>query len=322
VRLISINERTHSKIIYDKKKEDRILEENLQILYYDKEIQELGLSKEFLRQKQIEYKKETGKYAVWGERITKTFRRYLTGQKIYERSKERISFYISPQKKKEWHEFIENNESLASFSKLMRVGVDYYIQHHLDSSMLESSMEDKDLSDISFTLKESLTAIKGFSQLLIKEYSEELSNQVVNTIENIYEQCVALESKLSNSQGGRNIDVLYIEDNPPTCRLIETVFKKKGYSFIIATTGQRGLDELKKSIPKVVLLDIMLPDIEGFEVCKQIKTNNKLKHIPVFYVTALTDEIVRSKIEETGADGYILKPFDLSAITELVELVE
>ncbi|MFX1494461.1 MAG: response regulator [Promethearchaeota archaeon] len=321
---ISINKKNHTKKIYDKTKETRIfssLEENLKIICYDKKITKLGFTKEFLREKLISFKNETDKNAVWDGKVTKTFHQYLIGQKIYKRSKERISFYISKQRKKYWKDFIKNNEFITSLSKLIRDGVDYYIQHHLNSSFIESNMNNKNFSDISFILKEPLTAIKGFSELLLKEFNEELNKQAVSNIENIYEQCLVLESKILNNQKGQKFDVLLIEDGPSTMRLIEEIFKIRGCSFKIATTGLRGLNELKKSIPKLVLLDIILPDIEGYEVCKQIKANNNLKHVPVFYLTAIPDEIVRSKIEETGADGYILKPFDLSAITELLDTI-
>ncbi len=318
MRLISINERTHSKKVSDKKNENRILNENLQFIYNDKQIQQLGLSKELLREKQIEYEKETGKNPVWDGRITKTFYRYLTGQKVYERSKERISLYISQQKKRKWHKFIENNGSIASLSKLIRIGVDYFIKNHLNSIQYESNTDNKDLSNVLLDVKESLTTIKGFSQLLLKE---ELDNKVGNAIEKIHEQCQLLELKISNSKARKNIDVLLIEDTPQTVHLFEAIFKNKGYSYKTATTGQGGLNELKVSIPKVVLLDVMLPDIEGWEVCKQIKKNNNLKHIPVFYETVIPEEIVKSKIEETSVDGYISKPFDISAIIELLDSI-
>ncbi len=321
MKSISINKKNHTKIIYDKKIETRILEENLKIICNNEKITKLGFTKEFLREKLINFKKETGKNALWLGRITKKFHQYLTGQKIYERSKERISFYISEQRKKNWQDFIKDNEFITSLSKLIRDGVDYYIQHHLKSSFIESNVNDKNLSNISFILKEPLTAIKGFSELLLKEFNEELSKQAVSTVENIYDQCLVLESKILNSQKGQKFDVLLIEDSPSTIRLIEEVFKLRGCSFKIATTGLRGLDELKKSKPKLILLDIILPDLDGYEVCKQIKTNNNLKNVPVFYVTAIPDEIVSNKIEETGADGYILKPFNLSAITELLDSI-
>ncbi|MFW9928515.1 MAG: PleD family two-component system response regulator [Candidatus Thorarchaeota archaeon] len=298
------------------------MDENLRIICNDKQIQQLGLSKESLREKLVEYEKETCKYAVWEGRITKTFYKYLTGQKIYERLKERISLYISPQKKRKWYKFIENNENIASLSKLIRLSVDYYIKHHLNSLLVESNMDNKGLSNIQFEVKESLTTIKGFSQLLLlQEYKEELSNKVANAIENIYEQCQLIESKISNNKGGKKIDVLLIEDSPPTVRFFEEIFKNKGYSYKIATTGQGGLNELKASIPKVVLLDVMLPDIDGWEVCKQIKRNNNLKHIPVFYETVIPEETIKSKIKETCVDGYILKPFDLSAVIELLDSI-
>lgn len=319
MRLISINKKTHTKRIYEKNK---ILEENLQIICSDKEIVELGFNNESLREKLIEFEKEFGKKAVWRDIVTENFKKWLRGEKIYERkNKEKISFFLPIQKKKNWSDFIEGNDHFTTFSELIRVGVDYFIQHQLNSSFIESSIDDKYFSNITFMLKESLTAIKGFSQLLLEEYIEELRPQVVNTIKDIYEQCLALESKISNSQGGSNIDVLLIEDREEPIRLIETVCRLKGYSYKIARTGQGGLNELKESRPKLILLDIMLPDIVGFEVCKQIKANNNLKHIPVVYVTCLSDEIVRNKIEETGADGYILKPSIYKPVTELLDSI-
>ncbi|MFX1493779.1 MAG: PleD family two-component system response regulator [Promethearchaeota archaeon] len=319
MRLISINEKTHTKRIYEKKKE---MEENLQIMFSDKQIVDIGFNHESLREKLIEFEKRfggAGKNAVWRGNVTENFKKWLRGEKIYPRSKnkEKISLYLPKQKKKEWYDFIEANENFTTLSELIRVGIDYYIQHHLNGSFIGS----KDLFNISFMVKESLTAIKGFSQLLLEEYIEELSPQVVNTIENIYEQCVALESKISNSQGGSKFDVLLIEDESPTINLSEAIFKKKGCSFKIVTTGKGGLDELKSSIPKLILLDIMLPDIVGYEVCKQIKANKNLKNVPVFYVTAIPDEIVKNKIEETGADGYILKPSIFKPINELLDSI-
>ena len=128
-------------------------------------------------------------------------------------------------------------------------------------------------------------------------------------------------NKLIKKDGHENIDVLLIEDDLATVRLFKEIFKMNGYSYKTAISGQAGLNELKESIPKVVLLNIMLPDIDGYEVCKQIKKNNNLKHIPVFYETDIPEWIVKSKIEETGADGYILKLFDFSTITKLLDSI-
>ena len=182
-------------------------------------------------------------------------------------------------------------------------------------------MNDRDLPRIYIEYKESLTAIKGLTQILLKECYEELSNQVVNIIEDINEQCQMLESKISNTQKRENFDVLLIEDEDSPASFFKTLFVLKGYSYKIVRTGQGGLNQLKESKPKLVLLDIMLPDIDGFEVCKQIKSNNNLKNIPVYYETAMHPDQVKNRIEETGADGVLLKPFELSDITKVLDSI-
>ena len=323
MRLITKDQKTHSSKIYEKVKEQENIEEALQIICGDEAIQKLGLNREALKEKLLNFEKEIGKHAIWRDNVTKAFRESLTGKKVYKRSneKERISFYLSGQRKKAWYEFMEKNMDKLSFSKLIREGVDYYIKYHSNSSKMESKIDDQNLSNIGFTIKESLTAIKGFSQLLLKEYHEELNNEVIITMEKIIEQCIALESNLLNNREGKSVDVLLIEDFEQTRRLFEMIFKNKGRSYIMAPTGQMGLDELKKTTPKLVLLDIMLPDIDGYEICKRIKKKGNLNNIRVYYVTAIDEEDVKSRIEETGADGYILKPFDVDAIEQLLDTI-
>ena len=74
--------------------------------------------------------------------------------------------------------------------------------------------------------------------------------------------------------------------------------------------------------PKLILLDILLPDISGYEICKTIKLNNKLKDIPIFYITAVTEPEVSQKLKETGAEGYFTKPFDLSEFNILFDYLK
>jgi len=72
------------------------------------------------------------------------------------------------------------------------------------------------------------------------------------------------------------------------------------------------LEELNFNTPKLILLDIILPDVSGFTICKKLKANEKFRDIPVIYLTAVPRNQVNEKMEETKADGYILKPFDLA----------
>jgi CheY-like chemotaxis protein len=77
-------------------------------------------------------------------------------------------------------------------------------------------------------------------------------------------------------------------------------------------SGTKGIEELRGGIPKLILLDIILPDISGYEICRMIKDHKIYKEVPVYLLTAIPGSEVEKKIAETRADGYILKPFDFS----------
>ena len=76
---------------------------------------------------------------------------------------------------------------------------------------------------------------------------------------------------------------------------------------------------MKNTVPKLILLDILLPDGSGYEICKKIKTDDKLKNIPVYYITAVPETEVHNKMSETKADGYFLKPFNISDFNILLD---
>ena len=78
--------------------------------------------------------------------------------------------------------------------------------------------------------------------------------------------------------------ILIIEDDTPTIMVLTDFFDNKGFSTIGVTTGNKGLEELKRITPKLILLDIILPNISGYEVCKKIKSLEKFKIIPIFYI--------------------------------------
>ena len=80
------------------------------------------------------------------------------------------------------------------------------------------------------------------------------------------------------------------------------------------STGTKALEELNrsKSAPRLILLDILLPDISGYEVCERIKSNKNFNHIPIFYMTAIPESEVIEKLEKTKVEGLLLKPFNFS----------
>ncbi|MFX1256469.1 MAG: response regulator [Promethearchaeota archaeon] len=274
----------------------------------------------------LKYEMETGKYSIWRGVVTEGFKKWKEGGKIYDRDKERISLYISEDAKKKWQEFIKKH-NYSTISKLIRESVKYFIEKKSD--MINSNllrMDVQTISNISHALKEPLTTIKGFSQLLLENYKEELSEDVLSTIKNIFDQSILLENKIINILDDIKVeptqyDILLIEDDLPTIRLITSYFESKGYICKGVISGSKGLEELKRSTPKLILLDIILPDLSGYDLCKIIKSDKKFKNIPIYFLTAIPGSEVEKKLEETKADGYILKPFDFSDFDVIFEKI-
>src|SRR5947207_2347394 len=104
--------------------------------------------------------------------------------------------------------------------------------------------------------------------------------------------------------------ILVIEDEPANIQTLSTVLKERGYQINIATNGRQGLEILERIRPDLILLDIMMPEMDGFETCRRIKAATGLREIPIIFLTAKTDtaDIVRGF--ELGAVDYVAKPFN------------
>lgn len=272
------------------------------------------------------YEKMTGKHAIWRGVITEGFKKWQRGEKIYDRFKERIALYVAKETKEEWQNFIKNSK-YTSVSKLVRDAVNNFIEKKLKVIDYKNYSKDnqlRDLSDISHVLKEALTSIKGYSQLLIENYKEELNEEIILKIKEIFDKSIFLENKINESleysqTKKSQYDILLIEDDISTIKLLTSFFERKGYSCKGVISGSRGLDELKRNITKIILLDIILPDINGFEVCKIIKSNKEYQNIPIFLLTAVSSLKVEHLIKKAKADGYISKPFDLTDFNIILE---
>ena len=103
--------------------------------------------------------------------------------------------------------------------------------------------------------------------------------------------------------------ILVVEDEKPISTLIQYNLEKEGFKVHTYETGEEGFDQIKKSLPDLVLLDWMLPDLSGIDICKQIKKDAKLKSIPIIMLTAKSEEADKIRGFETGADDYVTKPF-------------
>lgn len=103
--------------------------------------------------------------------------------------------------------------------------------------------------------------------------------------------------------------ILVVEDEKSISTLIQYNLEKEGFKVHASETGEEGFEQIKKILPDLVLLDWMLPDLSGIDICKQIKKDPKLKSIPVIMLTAKSEEADKIRGFETGADDYVTKPF-------------
>jgi two-component system phosphate regulon response regulator PhoB len=105
--------------------------------------------------------------------------------------------------------------------------------------------------------------------------------------------------------------VLAIDDERDLLSVLDFNLRAAGFEMLLAATGEEALSVLRHRVPDIVVLDLMLPDIPGTEVCRQIKADPRTRHVPVVMLTARVDEIDRVVGFEVGADDYVTKPFSV-----------
>ena len=103
--------------------------------------------------------------------------------------------------------------------------------------------------------------------------------------------------------------ILVVEDDEDIMELISYNLKREGYSVLKAAAGEEALKQTQSVLPEAILLDIMLPEIDGLEVCRRLKSNARTKNIPVIMVTAKGEESDVVTGLELGAEDYVVKPF-------------
>ena len=115
---------------------------------------------------------------------------------------------------------------------------------------------------------------------------------------------------------------VYIEDEPEMIDLVRLILKRKQYEVIGANGGREGLDTIRKMIPDVILLDLMMPDMDGWEVYQQLKADEATRSIPVIVITAKAQKIDKVLgLHIAKVDDYISKPFSPAELLESLQRV-
>jgi CheY-like chemotaxis protein len=282
------------------------------------------------------YEEETGKNAVWRKNITESFKKWQRGEKNYNVSKDRISLYVPEGLKNEWVKFAEEN-NYSTLSKLIRDALRFFIKQ---GSKGKRNIDIDFLSGLSHDLKDPLTSLKAYLQLIIEQYGASFEENLLNILTNAFNQCSNLEKIIienldlvEDEKGEKELneerikkkitpDILLIEDDLEIGKVLNSFFSSRGYSLTMVTEGRNGLKEIFNNPPKIILLDIILPDISGYEVIKSIKASKKHENIPIFFLTAIPRVEALKKTKELSATGLILKPFNLKDFDVIYEYLD
>ena len=113
--------------------------------------------------------------------------------------------------------------------------------------------------------------------------------------------------------------ILIIDDEPDTIDLIQATFKRSGYTVLGAPNGHVGLQLANDHIPAIILIDLMLPGLDGFELCRQLRDNPRTAHIPRVILSARDSLADQADALAAGADRYVVKPVRLKSLMGLVD---
>jgi DNA-binding response OmpR family regulator len=113
--------------------------------------------------------------------------------------------------------------------------------------------------------------------------------------------------------------VLVVDDEGDLVRILQFALEAIGYNVDTATDGQEGLKKARDLRPDIILLDLMLPKLDGYKVCRLLKFDERYRHIPIIILSARTQEGDQALALETGANRFITKPYEIADILQTVE---
>lgn len=112
--------------------------------------------------------------------------------------------------------------------------------------------------------------------------------------------------------------ILIVDDEKDIVETLSFMLQAKGFETISAYDGEEGLKLAKEEAPDLIILDVMMPKINGYKICRLLKYDAKYKNIPIIMVTARSQEGDKLIGEETGADEYITKPFEFNDVLDVI----
>ena len=120
---------------------------------------------------------------------------------------------------------------------------------------------------------------------------------------------------MSNSSLSKNLpNILVVDDKVENLRLLQNLLSSAGYKIRMATSGEMALKTVDYSLPDLILLDVKMPHIDGYQVCLKLKSQEKTANIPVIFVSAFDEKFDKVRAFELGGVDYICKPFEIQEL--------
>jgi CheY-like chemotaxis protein len=154
----------------------------------------------------------------------------------------------------------------------------------------------------------------------VEEVSEKSWNEIVHPSQ---DKPLADEVEVKKETSAAKRRVLIVEDQAPIIHMLRMRLEANNYEVITAADGQEGLEKARKENPSLIILDIMLPKLNGYKVCQLLKADPKYNAIPIIISSGRTPQEIRKVGREVGADAYVSKPFEAEALlSKMKELLE
>ena len=115
-------------------------------------------------------------------------------------------------------------------------------------------------------------------------------------------------------------DILIVDDNPVNLDLLSGMLLDRGYRVRVATNGRRAISAARSAVPDLVMLDINMPEMDGYEVCRQLKGDETTVGVPIIFISALDNAIDKVKAFQTGGADYVTKPFQFEEVLARIEI--
>jgi len=181
--------------------------------------------------------------------------------------------------------------------------------------LLKSDDKLKDIAVILLTqLSDPREIVKGLAcgadDFIVKPYNEEFLLARIHA---------TLALKTKQDSASKLVTILVVEDSPTQAEQIKYLLEEKGYAVMVAANGKEGFEVAKKFRPTIIISDIVMPVMDGYELAEKIKKDKDVKDIPIIFVTALTDRKDASRKASVVADGYFTKPYDDKYLISKIE---